>query len=355
MNRTPLFDEHCALAAKMAEFAGWQMPINYGSQIAEHRAVRRAAGMFDVSHMTVIDVGGRQAKAFLRRVVANDVDKLIVGRALYGAMLNEGGGIVDDLIVYRREAGYRTVVNAATRVKVLDWLSRHRVEFEVTLTERDDLALVAVQGPRARDMVRSVTGYDELDALAPFAAFERGEWMIGRTGYTGEDGVEIILPNGAAPDLWRKLLRAGVVPAGLGARDTLRLEAGLNLYGQDMDETTSPLVSNMAWTVAWDPDDRAFIGRAALARERDAGPSTKLTGVVMQGRGVMRHDQVISTGAGAGVVTSGIFSPTLGYSIAFARLPRAAAGECKIEIRGKTQRGRIVKPPFVRAGIKVFQ
>ena len=348
---TALHDLHVAAGARMVPFAGWDMPLNYGSQIEEHNAVRAAAGMFDVSHMTVIDLPGDGARSFLRRLVANDVDKLAApGRALYGALLNEAGGVVDDLIVYRRVQGYRVVSNAGTRDKVLDWFAAHNDE--ATAIEERDLAMVAVQGPDAIARFEAVSGMSVAE-LEPFSALEEGETMVARTGYTGEDGVEVILPGEAAVALWQGLAEAGVTPAGLAARDTLRLEAGLNLYGQDMDEETSPLVSNLAWTV--DLSEREFIGRAALEAEKTAGVQAKLTGLVMQGKGVLRHGQKVLTAAGAGTITSGVFSPTLGVAIALARIPRAAGGSAEVEIRGKRQPVIIVRPPFVRGGKRVYK
>ncbi len=351
--RTPLHAAHVAAGGRMVDFAGWEMPLHYGSQIAEHHAVRTAAGMFDVSHMTVIDITGSGARALLRRLVANDVDKLEApGTALYGVMLNDAGGVIDDLIVYRRRAGYRAVVNASTRAKVLAWLDRHGAA-DAVAGERD-LAMVAVQGPDAIAGFEAAAGWRDVADIAPFSAREDGDWMVARTGYTGEDGVEVILPGVDAASLWDALAAGGVQPAGLGARDTLRLEAGLNLYGQDMDETTSPLASNLAWTVAWQPQDRDFIGRQALERQRRDGVDEKLTGLVLEEKGVLRHGQAVVTAAGEGTVTSGIFSPTLGYSIALARVPRAARGEGHVDLRGKLKPVRIVKPPFVRKGRKVF-
>jgi aminomethyltransferase len=311
--------------------------------------------MFDVSHMAIIDLEGSSGcREFLRRLVANDVDRLSqAGKALYGVLLNEAGGVIDDLIVYRRATGYRIVSNAGTRGRVLSWLNGQNRE-GVTIVERD-LAMIAVQGPQALERFGAVTGIAGLDGLPSFTLLERGEWMVARTGYTGEDGVEAMLPATDAARLWTDLAAAGVSPIGLGARDTLRLEAGLNLYGQDMDETTSPLVANLGWTIAWEPAARDFVGRAALEAERAAGVSERLAGLVMEARGVLRHGQRVRTRAGDGVITSGIFSPTLGYSIALARVPRPAQGACEVEIRGKWLPARIVKPPFVRKGRKVFE
>lgn len=349
--QTALYSLHVAAGARMVDFAGWDMPLNYGSQIEEHNAVRGGAGMFDVSHMTVVDLPDASARAFLKRLVANDVDKLTeTGQALYGALLNDAGGVVDDLIVYRRASGYRAVVNAGTRDKVLDWFKARNDE-GTTILERD-LAMIAVQGPHAIARFEGVSG-TSVAGLASFNAIESGETMVARTGYTGEDGVEVILPGADAVRLWEALAEAGVSPAGLAARDTLRLEAGLNLYGQDMDETTTPLVSNMAWTVDWAP--RNFIGRQALEAQKAEGVPTRLTGLVMQGKGVLRHGQKVITAAGEGVITSGVFSPTLSTSIALARLPAKAAGAAEVEIRGKRQPVHIVRPPFVRAGKRVYK
>jgi aminomethyltransferase len=352
--QTALYSEHVAAGGKMVDFAGWQMPLNYGSQIAEHNAVRQGVGIFDVSHMTVVDIGGSGAREFLRRLVANDVDKLgAAGNALYGALLNETGGVVDDLIVYRRDVGYRCVVNASTRDKVLAWFSDH-AEADVAVSERD-LAMIAIQGPGAIAMASAVLDMADLADLEAFSAREVGASMIARTGYTGEDGVEVILPGTDAVTLWRALIAAGAQPAGLGARDTLRLEAGLNLYGQDMDETTTPLISNMTWTVALDPRERDFIGRAALEAQQAAGIDSRLTGLVLEEKGVVRHDQRVITDQGEGIITSGIFSPTLGYSIALARVPKQAKGACQVDVRGKLKRARLVRPPFVRNGQRVHK
>jgi aminomethyltransferase len=355
-SRTPLFDAHRAAGAKMVDFGGWDMPLNYGSQLQEHHAVRSDAGVFDVSHMTVIDVTGPGTRAFLRYCLANDVDRLeAMGRALYAVLLNASAGIVDDLIVYRRNGDFRLVVNAGTREAVLANINTYADPFDVSVVHRGELAMLAVQGPAAVERVIGICGIQEIDTLAPFSMLERDDWMIARTGYTGEDGVELILPGDAVAGVWSDLLAAGVAPAGLAARDTLRLEAGLNLYGQDMDATTHPLEANLGWTVAWQPESRDFVGREALAAIRDAGSQWKLTGIVLEGRGIMRRDARVITEAGEGTVTSGIFSPTLGYSVALARVPRAAAGACEIEIRGKHRPARLVRPPFVRNGVRVHK
>lgn len=354
MRHTPLNACHVAAGARMTPFAGFAMPLHYGSQLDEHHAVRSDAGMFDVSHMAIIDIEGPAALALLHRVFANDAAKAVPGRAVYGVLLNEAAGVIDDVIVYGRPNGYRLVANASRREVVLSWLARHAASFDVAVREAEQLAMVAVQGPTALGKWHSATGIDAA-GLPPFGALEQGAWLVARTGYTGEDGVEVMLPGTEAPAFWEALTEAGVAPCGLAARDTLRLEAGLNLYGQDMDEATTPLEANLGWTVAWQPADRQFIGRAALAAQRRERPAQRLNGVVMEAKGVLRHGYSVRTDAGDGIITSGIFSPTLGFSVALARLPQAAAGACRIEIRGRERPGRIVKPPFVRFGAQVFE
>ena len=355
--QTPLHPVHLASGAKMVDFAGWDMPIHYGSQLTEHRQVRSGAGMFDVSHMAVVDLAGDAASDFLRHLLANDVAKLKVpGAALYTCMLNPQGGIMDDLIVYLRGPGaYRMVVNAATRTKDLDWITTHGRDFGVAITERDDLAMIAVQGPTARETLHGLVDDPErLAALKRFHAATTGDLFVARTGYTGEDGYEVILPGDAAVDLWERLAAAGVAPTGLGARDTLRLEAGLNLYGTDMDETTTPLESNLGWTVAWEPAERDFIGREALERQREDGPGRVLVGLVLSGKGVLRGHQKVLTDRGEGETTSGSFAPTLERSVALARVP-AGAASARVEIRGREHDVKVVKPPFLRNGRPTFE
>jgi aminomethyltransferase len=355
-HRTPLYEEHLAAGGKLVDFAGWDMPIHYGSQIEEHHAVRRHAGMFDVSHMTVVDLAGAGAREYLRRLLANDVARLNnAGRALYSCMLNAAGGVIDDLIVYYLNDGnYRLVVNAATREKDLAWLTEQAALFDVTVKERPELAMIAIQGPEARNRAMGVLDTEKVAVAAelkPFYGAFSGDWLIARTGYTGEDGFEIILPGAEAAKFWRELREAGVTPAGLGARDTLRLEAGMNLYGADMDESVTPLESGLAWTVAWDPAGRDFIGRDALEKQRREGVPHQLVGLLLEAKGVLRnHQKVMIGGEGAGEITSGSFSPTLQRSIAFARLPQTAVEDCAVEIRGKRLPVRVVKPPFVRNG-----
>ena len=354
--RTPLFELHQKLGARMVDFGGWDMPVQYGSQIAEHHAVRRSAGVFDVSHMCVVDLKGARVRPFLQKLLANDVSKLQApGKALYGCMLKETGGVIDDLIVYfLDDSWFRAVVNAGTRDTDLAWIRQHAAAFAVEVLERTDLAMLAVQGPQARGRAANLlspSGSLAALALEPFFGREIDGWFIARTGYTGEDGFEITLPATAAERVWQDLNSAGVTSCGLGARDTLRLEAGMNLYGNDMDESTHPFESGLGWTVALEPRERAFIGREALEAIRARGPQRKLVGLLLEGRGVLRsHQKVLVPEGGEGETTSGTFSPTLERSIALARVPAAAASRVQVDIRGKLHDARIVRPPFVRHG-----
>ena len=357
--KTILNDTHRALGAKMVDFGGWDMPIHYGSQIEEHHQVRRDAGMFDVSHMTVVDLHGARVREFLRHLVANSVDKLKVpGKALYTCMLNPQGGVIDDLIVYYLgEDFFRLVVNAATRAKDLAWIGEQAAAFDVQVAERPDFAMIAVQGPNARARVLGLIDEGDraaVEKLARFAAVEAKSaagvpLFVARTGYTGEDGFEIVLPQDDAVAFWNALLQAGVKPAGLGARDTLRLEAGMNLYGQDMDDAVSPYEAALAWTVALD-EGRDFIGRATLEAQKATGAPRQMIGVVMDEKGVLRHGQTVVTAQGEGEILSGTFSPTLGKAIAFARVPAGEPGEVSVDIRGRQVPLRVVKFPFVREG-----
>lgn len=354
--RTPLFDLHQKLGARIVDFGGWDMPLQYGSQIAEHHAVRHVAGVFDVSHMCVVDLKGARVRAFLLGLLANDIGKLKApGKALYGCMLNEGGGVIDDLIVYwLDESWFRAVVNAGTRDKDLAWMRQHAAQFGVEIVERTDLAMLAVQGPEARGKAASLlspAGATDALALDAFFGREIDGWFVSRTGYTGEDGFEIMLPAAQAQRVWQALNSAGVVSCGLGARDTLRLEAGMSLYGSDMDESTHPFESGLAWTVALEPREREFIGRKALEAIRARGLQRKLVGLLLEGRGVLRsHQKVLIPEGGEGEITSGTFSPTLERSIALARVPAAAGSSVQVDIRGKLHDARIVRPPFVRHG-----
>ncbi|WP_397595777.1 glycine cleavage system aminomethyltransferase GcvT [Silanimonas sp.] len=355
---TVLNATHRARGARMVDFGGWDMPLNYGSQIEEHHLVRRDAGMFDVSHMTVVDLRGEQVRPFLRKLVANSVDKLKVpGKALYACMLNPQGGVIDDLIVYfMGESWFRVVVNAATRDKDLPWIEAQAKPFDVAVQERPELSMIAVQGPSARAKFASLLSAEAsatVLALGRFAAAEvagpQGSLFVARTGYTGEDGFEVIVPEGDAVALWEALEGADVGPAGLGARDTLRLEAGMALYGQDMDDSVSPLEAGLAWTVAFD-EGRDFTGRSVLEAQKAAGVPRQTIGLVMDEKGVLRHGQPVHTASGVGEILSGTFSPTLGRSIALARVPGGELGAVEVDIRGKRIPVRVVKYPFVREG-----
>jgi aminomethyltransferase len=358
--KTVLNDTHRAHGAKMVDFGGWDMPIHYGSQIDEHHQVRRDAGLFDVSHMTVVDLHGDNTRAFLRKLVANSVDKLQKpGKALYSCMLDEDGGVIDDLIIYfMQENFFRVVVNAATREKDMAWIRRHATGFGVEVVPRwDHFAMVAAQGPNAREKVLSLLtegSAERCRKLGKFMACEaqgKGgeELFVARTGYTGEDGFEVMVPQKDAVAFWDKLVAAGVAPAGLGARDTLRLEAGMALYGQDMDQSVSPLEAGLAWTVSFD-EGRDFIGRAALERQLAAGVPRQTIGLVLDDKGVLRHGQAVQTAAGAGEILSGTFSPTLGRAIALARVPAGETGAVSVDMRGRQLPLRVVKYPFVRDG-----
>ncbi|PWK88477.1 aminomethyltransferase [Fulvimonas soli] len=357
--KTVLNATHRALGARMVDFGGWDMPINYGSQIEEHHAVRRDAGMFDVSHMTVVDLHGPRTREFLRHLLANSVDKLkAAGKALYSCMLDEQGGVIDDLIVYFfDEAHFRLVVNAATRAKDLAWIERQAAPFGVEVKERPDFAMIAVQGPNARARVIGLlheADRPRIEKLGRFAAAAAQgphgmPLFVARTGYTGEDGFEIVVPNEHAVALWEALAAAGVAPCGLGARDTLRLEAGMNLYGQDMDESVSPWEAGLGWTIALD-EGRDFIGRRALEAQRAAGVPRVMVGLVLDEKGVLRHGQKVLTANGEGEVLSGSFAPTLGKAVAFARIPAGEPGQVRVDIRGREVPVRVVKYPFVRDG-----
>jgi aminomethyltransferase len=355
-HRTPLFEVHLAHGGQMVEFSGWEMPIHYGSQIEEHHAVRRNAGIFDVSHMGVVDLYGSRVRDFLRYLLANDVARLDgrPGKALYSCLLNPQGGVIDDLIVtYLTPDWYRMVINAGCRNKDLRWLRDHAADFDIEIVEQSELAMVAVQGPTARAAVHTWLGRDaaEVVPLSRFAAVElAGQRYITRTGYTGEDGYEIILPADDIEELWHAMTTAGVRPCGLGARDTLRLEAGMNLYGHEMDESTNPLESGLKWTISLDDPHRTFIGREAVVKLQQSGVSQRLTGLLLNERGVLRAGQHVYLAGGTGTITSGTFSPTLQRAIAFARLPIGDESVCEVEIRGRRHTATITPPPFVRNG-----
>lgn len=362
MNTTSLHSAHFAAGAKMVDFFGWNMPINYGSQIEEHHSVRRDAGMFDVSHMTIVDVTGVQARDYLRYLLANDVAKLAEkGKALYSGMMNEDGGVVDDLIVYHFDStNYRLVVNSATKEKDLNWLNKVAKGFDVQVTEQTAFAMIAVQGPNSKEKAATLFTEAQKEAVAgmkPFFGVQAEDLFIATTGYTGETGYEIMVPKARAIEFWDGLLAAGVTPCGLGARDTLRLEAGMNLYGQDMDETVSSLAANMGWTITWEPSERDFMGRSALEAQRSEG-THKMIGLVFKDKGVLRAGLRVKTAEGEGKITSGTFSPTLGHSIAMARVPKGEGTSIgttvQVEMRKNWVNVEIVKPSFVRNGKSVL-
>ncbi len=352
LKRTPLYRAHAAMGAKLVDFGGWEMPLHYGSQVDEHHKVRNDCGMFDVSHMQVLDLRGKDCRSFLRHLVANNVDKLKEsGKALYSAMLNQDGGVVDDLIIYYMdESWFRIVVNAGTAEKDIAWMREKAAGHAVDIAIRSDLAMIAVQGPNAREKLwQAIPGSKEAtESLKPFYAAQYGSYFIARTGYTGEDGFEVMLPADDAENLWNALSAQGVAPIGLGARDTLRLEAGMNLYGQDMDEQTNPLESGLGWTVDL-KSERDFIGRDALLSRP---VKFQLAGLLLVDRGVLRSHQPVSTIYGDGEITSGTFSPTLGQSIALARIPKEImpGDEVQVAVRDKRLRAKVVKYPFARNG-----
>jgi aminomethyltransferase len=357
--KTPLYAHHQASGARMVDFHGWEMPLHYGSQLDEHHYVRTQAGMFDVSHMTVVDVLGAGGRQFLRKLLTNDVDQLQhTGRALYTCMCNEHGGIIDDLIVYQRAPdNYRLVLNSATRARDLAWIREKVSGFAAGLQERQELTMLAVQGPEAIQKTLAVLTPAQADAISTLAYFEcvdADNWFFARTGYTGEDGLEMIVPQDDIAPLWSALLSAGVKPCGLAARDTLRLEAGLLLYGQDMDESTTPLESGLAWTVKWQPEDRDFIGMGALMSKKQRGLHRKFVGLTLEGKGIMRAGQrVVVEGHADGIITSGTYSPTLAKSIAFARVPMDTGTEVMVDIRGKLFPATVGKPRFVKNGSSI--
>jgi aminomethyltransferase len=364
LKHTPLNATHRALNARMVDFGGWDMPVNYGSQIEEHRAVRTDAGMFDVSHMCVVDFTGERVRAFFEFALANNVGKLQTpGRALYSCLLNPNGGVIDDLIVYYfAEDHFRLVVNAGTADKDIAWFGQLNAEgsFGLTITPRRDCAIVAVQGPNARDKVWQTVpaARAATEALKPFNAARVddtpfGELTVARTGYTGEDGFEIIVPAAHVEALWNALIAQGVRPAGLGARDTLRLEAGMNLYGQDMDDNVSPLDAGLAWTVDL-ASARDFVGKSKLEAN---GSQAGFVGLILlkengKAAGVLRAHQKVVTPHGDGEITSGTFSPTMQESIAFARVPKGVqpGDTVHVQIRDKAVPASVVKLPFVRNG-----
>ena len=356
MKKTKLYEKHVQAGAKMVDFAGWDMPLHYGSQINEHKVVRSDAGIFDVSHMRFLTIQGVDAEGFMRRLICGDVASISENQGLYSCMLNENGGIIDDLIAYKIDNdNYHMVVNAGTAAKDLAWMHQQAGGMQVEIIENEDRSILALQGPKARDKFASAfPEHQAASALNKFHFTIIKDMFIARTGYTGEDGYEIVIPNEQAEDVWDRIIGAGFTPAGLGSRDTLRLEAGLSLYGNDLDEDHSPLASALSWTVNWNKDDdqpRDFIGKEALLKEKEAGIKHRLVGLYITTPGVLRAGSKAQTPEGEGVLTSGGFSPTLNHSIALARIPFAhKGGECQVNMRDKLIDARIIRPPFVKDG-----
>lgn len=353
--RTPLYEMHLALGAKMVDFNGWDMPLHYGSQVEEHHHVRSECGVFDISHMSIFDIQGTQAQAFLQRLLSHDVALLTaIGNAQHSLLLNEQGGIIDDVMVFRTHTGYRLVSNAVTRERVQNWLEQHAQAFACTVLWRHDLCLFSIQGPLARERLSSIVSSTRahlLESLEHHEAAIDGDWLISCSGYTGEDGIEIMLPAVQAIDFLNELVGAGISPIGIGARDTLRLEAGFNLYGLETNEEVSPLAANMQHLLCWQPESRDFIGRTAVQTRRDQGVTEKLVGLVLEERGVLRAGQPVRIDSQTnGVITSGSFSPTLGKAIALARVPVDTTDRAEVEIRRKWFPVRVVKPRFVSLG-----
>lgn len=351
---TPMHEMHLAMGAKMISFGGWEMPLHYGSQVEEHQQVRNECGVFDVSHMSITDVSGTQAIEFLQMLLSNDVACLDIGNGHYTAMLNTKGGVIDDLIAFRTEKGLRLINNAATRQRITQWLQQHAEGYAVTIEQRTDLAHFAIQGPTTMEHLPNIFSNSRMQLisqLAPYQCVEDGDWFFSRTGYTGEEGIEIILPVADSIGLFNDLIANGIPPIGLGARDTLRLEAGFTLLGKDMNEEVSPYSANMHHVVAMQPQERKFIGREALEQQLTNGIAQKLVGLVLEERGVLRSGQPVRISGGVdGVITSGSYSPTIGKAIALARVPVNTAERGEVEIRGKWHPVRVVKPRFVRNG-----
>ena len=358
--KTPLYNKHLKSSAKIVDFHGWDMPINYGSQISEHEAVRNNCGIFDVSHMTILDFEGLEVKKFLRYLLANDINKLKENcDGLYSAMLNDSGGVIDDLIAYKMPFGYRLVVNCATRGEDLKWITSHKNKFEVSMTERKDLCMLAIQGPKSIEVLSKCPAplVRSLETKKRQQGVIEKEMFAAKTGYTGELGFEVILPNEQARFLWDNAVTAGAKPIGLAARDTLRLEAGMNLYGFEMDETISPLECNMEWTVSLKDEDRNFMGKEAFIKKKKKKNNHHLVGILLEERAIIRTGQKIFLDKDRslnGIVTSGTYSPTLKKSIALARIPKSNKEVCFAEVRGKIIEAKIGKPSFIKQGKIIF-
>lgn len=361
LKRTPLYAEHVSAGAKLVPFAGYEMPVQYRTGIlAEHQAVRTRAGLFDVSHMGEIEVRGPQALDLVQYVTTNDASTLVVGQAQYSVICREDGGCIDDCIVYRFEDVYMIVVNASNRDKDREWILQHAAKFDVEVTDKsDEIALIAVQGPKAQNILARLTNAN-LDAIK-YYHFGLGDVagvpaVISRTGYTGEDGFELYVPEGEAVKIWRQLLEAGasdgLIPAGLGARDSLRLEMGYALYGNDIDDRHTPLEAGLAWVTKLDKPD--FLGKAALVKQKAAGVRQRLVGFMLKDKGFPRHGyEVRFSGEPSGEVTSGTVSPSLEVGVGFAYVPVEAAKmgtAIEIMVRDKPVAAEVTRPPFYKEG-----
>ncbi|MDQ4126974.1 MAG: glycine cleavage system aminomethyltransferase GcvT [Actinomycetota bacterium] len=350
--RTPLYDEHKELGARLVDFAGWEMPVQYSGIKAEHAAVRESAGLFDVSHMGEVVFRGPDAEAAVQRLVTRDVGRLEAGQAGYAAVCYESGGTVDDVLVYKRPDDFLVVVNAANREKDLEYFRENTEDLDVDVVdESDDWALLALQGPEATGLLQGSTDTD----LSPikYYRFVEGEVdgtyaLISRTGYTGEDGFELYLRPDDAPGIWRRLIEAGAAPVGLGARDTLRLEAGMCLYGNELDAETTPLEAGISFAVHLTKEPR-FIGQRALLLEDTQGLRKKLVGFEMEGRGIARHGHPVTSGAEiVGEVTSGTQSPTLNRAIGLALVDPGVEDRFEVVIRDNPVPAKTVPLPFYK-------
>ena len=351
MNKTPLNKSHIELGAKMVNFSNWEMPISYSSLIEEHNAVRNTVGIFDVSHMSVFDFDGDNQVAFFEKIFANDIKKIYKdNKAIYGALLNEEGGILDDLIIYHANNKFRLISNCSTREQNRQWFEKHAVEFGVKVMERSDMGILAIQGPDALNKILEIKEIDnQVNTLQSFGCMFEGDKLYARTGYTGEDGLELIVPTKDINHLWDQALELGCTPIGLGARDTLRLEAGLNLYGNDMTINNHPYESNMGWTIDMSDENREFIGKDALL-SIDQSKSQKIVGIILQDKGVLRSGYEITHEQGKGVVLSGSYSPTLQSSIGLARVDQGYKENGKVMIRNKLLNVDFVSPRFLGQG-----
>ena len=351
MNKTPLNNAHIELGAKMVNFSHWEMPISYTSLIEEHHAVRNTAGVFDVSHMSVFDFSGGDQVAFFEKIFANDIKKISnEDKAIYGALLNEEGGILDDLIIYHANEKFRLVSNCSTREQNRQWYEKHAIEFGVEVVERSDMGILAIQGPDALSKILSIDGINpQVNNLQSFGCMFDGDKLYARTGYTGEDGLEIIVPSVDINQFWDQALRLGCTPIGLGARDTLRLEAGLNLYGNDMTIENHPYESNLGWTIDMTDENRQFIGKQALL-SIDQSKSQKIVGIILRDKGVLRSGYEVIHDEGKGVVLSGSYSPTLQSSIGLARVDQGYKKDGRVMIRNKMLNIDFVSPRFLERG-----